>query len=232
MNYYIYETTNLINGRKYIGKRQTEKPILKDKYLGSGKILKQALLIYGKDNFKKEIIEICDSKEMLDLREKEIILERNAIEDYTYYNIHEGGSGGNTVKGLTDDERAARNKKLSDAHKKRLEMMTPEEREKEHIFRQKIGKMGADKFIASGGHTEEWKAELRKRFSGEKNPMYGVKLSEERKRYLKEHNLICVAPLKGKKLTDEQRKVISDGVKKSWEKRRSQSTIENLNKDE
>ena len=64
MNHYVYETTNLINGKKYIGKRSCKCPIEEDKYIGSGTILKVAIKKYGKENFKKEILQICENEEM------------------------------------------------------------------------------------------------------------------------------------------------------------------------
>lgn len=41
MKHYIYKTTNLINGKIYIGKRSHENPE-KDKYMGSGTLLRKA----------------------------------------------------------------------------------------------------------------------------------------------------------------------------------------------
>lgn len=69
MNYYIYIITNLINNKKYIGKRSTRFSIEQDKYMGSGKILLQAYQKYGKENFIKEIIEICSDEKELNKRE-------------------------------------------------------------------------------------------------------------------------------------------------------------------
>jgi hypothetical protein len=61
----IYKTTNLINGKIYIGKDSKNN----SKYLGSGLLLKRAILKYGKENFKKEILEECSSIEELNQRE-------------------------------------------------------------------------------------------------------------------------------------------------------------------
>lgn len=91
----IYKTTNLINGNFYIGQDLKNNP----KYLGSGKILNQAIKKYGKENFIKEIIEQCDSKQQLNEREIFWILELNPV-----YNIAKGGSGGDTRYNFTDEQ--------------------------------------------------------------------------------------------------------------------------------
>ena len=61
----IYKTTNLITGCQYIGKDKNNNP----KYLGSGSDLKKAINQFGKDSFKKEIIEYCDNNNHLIERE-------------------------------------------------------------------------------------------------------------------------------------------------------------------
>lgn len=58
--YYIYLTTNHINGKRYIGKHYGE---LNDSYLGSGNLIKAAIEKYGKENFSKEILYISQSEE-------------------------------------------------------------------------------------------------------------------------------------------------------------------------
>lgn len=96
MIYYIYKTTNLINGHFYIGRRgYNGQNIEDDKYLGSGKRLKLAFKKYGKSNFKKEIIKICNSLEELILVETNIVNEV-LINDINCYNIAIGGHGGYT----------------------------------------------------------------------------------------------------------------------------------------
>lgn len=62
----IYKTTNLVNGKIYIG-LDTK---LKDTYLGSGLYIGRAIKKYGRENFKREIIDQADNYE--DLQNKEI----------------------------------------------------------------------------------------------------------------------------------------------------------------
>lgn len=81
---------------KYIGMHYGE---LDDVYLGSGKLLNLAIKKYGRDNFKKEIIKIANSAKENAQNEKEIIKEYNAVADRNFYNIHEGGFGGDTWSG-------------------------------------------------------------------------------------------------------------------------------------
>ena len=86
----IYETINLINGKRYIGKDTHNDP----EYLGSGRILTKAITKYGKENFKKIILEFCNSIEELNECEKHWIAITNAQKSQKYYNVGEGGEGG------------------------------------------------------------------------------------------------------------------------------------------
>lgn len=91
--YYVYKITNKINGKIYIGKRKYNgtNPLL-DTYMGSGKLITQAIKKYGKDNFVKEIIQEFDNENDAFLLEKELVdIEFCQREDT--YNIHEGGTG-------------------------------------------------------------------------------------------------------------------------------------------
>jgi len=70
---YVYLTTNLINEKQYVGDHSTN-DIEKDYYIGSGKVLKNAIKKYKKENFKKEILEFFPTKqEAFDAQEKYII---------------------------------------------------------------------------------------------------------------------------------------------------------------
>ena len=89
----IYETINLINGKRYIGKDTHNDP----DYLGSGRILTKAIAKYGKENFKKIILESCNSIEELNECEKHWISITNAQKSQKYYNVGEGGEGGDNI---------------------------------------------------------------------------------------------------------------------------------------
>lgn len=88
MHYVIYKTTNLINGKFYIGKHQTKD--ISDGYIGSGKLLKYAIKKYGSDQFKTEIILECISEAYMNLAEKILVV----IDPEVSYNLCRGGRGG------------------------------------------------------------------------------------------------------------------------------------------
>lgn len=99
---YIYETTNNINNMKYIGKRV--EACFDDKYFGSGTYLNNAINKYGKENFSVKIIDTAESKE--ELCEKEIywINKFNAVKSDEYYNLKNGGVGGCSVLGYSEED--------------------------------------------------------------------------------------------------------------------------------
>ena len=92
---YIYKTTNLINGKFYIGQKKSN-IFLNEKYLGSGKRLKRAIQYYGKNNFKVELIEKCINAEHLNEREIYWIKELDALNPKIAYNIASGGAFGDS----------------------------------------------------------------------------------------------------------------------------------------
>ena len=107
---YIYLTTNLINGKKYIG--QHKSPKFDPKYKGSGVALRSAIDKYGWDNFETVLLEEVTSQEELDEKERYYIKEANAVTSRKYYNFC---AGGGTVEGLIHSE--ATKQKMSEARK-------------------------------------------------------------------------------------------------------------------
>ena len=79
----IYKTTNLRNGKYYIGKQKK----YTKKYFGSGSALKFALKKYGRKNFRKDILEICHSEAELQEKELAWIDKVDAVNDKNCYNL-------------------------------------------------------------------------------------------------------------------------------------------------
>jgi len=88
---YVYITTNSINGKQYIGDHSSN--ILEDEYLGSGKLIIKAINKYGKKKFKREIIEICESKEEAFNKQEKYINEYNTLIPNGYNISPKGGLG-------------------------------------------------------------------------------------------------------------------------------------------
>ena len=129
---FVYCTTNLINGRKYIGQHKIGQEN-DERYLGSGLFLKQALRKYGKNNFSREILEYAFSKEELDQLEMDMISKYDAVNDNTFYNVAPGAyahaqteeTRQKISKSLTGITRSAETKKKMSECKKR-ENLSPE----------------------------------------------------------------------------------------------------------
>ena len=88
---FIYITTNMMNGKRYIGQKKFCNGW--QSYLGSGILLIKAMNKYGKENFYRDIVAIAYSKSELNELEKEFIDNYNATDRKKYYNITKGGEG-------------------------------------------------------------------------------------------------------------------------------------------
>ena len=101
---FIYLITNLTNNKKYIGKKQCERKLkrkpLKGKknkrieviesdwkdYTSSSTSLNEDIIKIGKENFKFEIIKLCNSKWELAYEEIKEQLNRDVLLKKDYYN--------------------------------------------------------------------------------------------------------------------------------------------------
>lgn len=92
----VYKTTNLTNGKYYIGVHSTVDA--NDSYLGSGPVLKQAIAKYGPECFNKEILEYCGTREEALTIEAALVTEALTL-DTQCYNITIGGGAPPWYKG-------------------------------------------------------------------------------------------------------------------------------------
>ena len=107
---YVYKTTNLLTGRRYIG--SCTKPINKSKnYFGGNGQLKKDIKEFGRQNFVKEILWQTDDFDELQEMEVRIIKEVNACKDKAWYNVHERYGICNRGKQFSDEHK----QKLSDS---------------------------------------------------------------------------------------------------------------------
>jgi hypothetical protein len=90
---YVYETCNLLTNQKYIG-YCSKHPDASKSYLGSGKILSNAIKKYGKENFQKTILKEFDTEYEARIYEEYLIERYDAINDTLFYNLTKGGYGG------------------------------------------------------------------------------------------------------------------------------------------
>ena len=99
---FVYNITNLITGKKYIGKKKfyfkktIQKKLKKKKikvesdwksYFGSNDELKNDVLIHGEENFKREILVLCKSLSECSYYETKFIFESDSLlKPNEYYN--------------------------------------------------------------------------------------------------------------------------------------------------
>ena len=67
----VYLTTNLLNGKFYVGYHKTDCP--NDRYLGSGVYIQRAIRVYGRQAFRKKVLFCFDDESAALLKEVEVI---------------------------------------------------------------------------------------------------------------------------------------------------------------
>jgi group I intron endonuclease len=214
--YYIYEVTNLVNGKTYIGQHITDN--LEDGYLGSGKALKSAIKKYGRDNFKKEVLVFANGPTSLNFLER-CMVPLWWAELPTNYNLVEGGGNGARMT-------AEARKKISIGRKGKKFGPMPEAQRLAMSARMKgkqppqFAKLVKENHPRLGkAHTPESRAKMSANHLGKKMPprseehcrkiseyMKGRAVSEETRRKIGKAN-------KGKKLTQEQTLKLSKSLR-------------------
>lgn len=188
MNHYVYEITNNINGKKYIGKRSCDCPIEEDNYMGSGKLLNKAKKKYGITNFSKKVLKICNSEEEAYENELLEIAKVEADTNPMYYNISFGGKGG--IKGINVS--------------------------KETIEKRRIANSGKNHFRYGKELTNEHKLKISKAHKGMKHTKETcIKMSTSRKgRIISEETKKKISDTeKGKEVSQETREKLSKALK-------------------
>jgi hypothetical protein len=165
----IYKITNIINNKIYIGQDKNNRV----NYLGSGDLIKLSIKKYGKENFTKEILRICESQDELNYYEKHYISSYNSTDKTVGYNISFGGTNGTMFNRQHSYETKQKmsvshlGKEKSDKHKENIsksltgKKMSDETKQKMSNSNLYIGKQ-------KGGLSEETKLKISKSKTGKK----------------------------------------------------------------
>jgi len=179
---YLYQITNHINGKIYVGVHVTDD--INDGYMGSGKILNAAIQKHGIENFTKTILEFFETSNDMFQKEEEIVNEAFVQRSDTY-NIKIGGKGGFDYINST-----GKNKRAGYKHSA--------------VTKEKI------RNAVRGKATQEAREASRQRLL--KTPMASrpgvkdkMKKSLSSRRLLPEHKAKISETLKNKVLSDEER---------------------------
>lgn len=201
--HFIYKTTNVMNGKFYIGMHSTNN--MNDGYIGSGKRLRYSIKKYGKDNHTVEIIEIIESRDKLKDREREIV---NALllENPLCLNLVTGGEGGRYGLSCSDEMK----KKLSDSNKGKHSSPSTEARAKMSLSTKGVNLSKEHKMKIGDAHrgkivSEETKKKLSAAGKGKSlSNEHKMKISESGKGTLKPGNckIVIVDEIEYRSLRD------------------------------
>ena len=150
---YIYKTTNLVNGKIYIGQHKSSQ--FDKVYYGSGSLFLKAFERYGRDSFICEMLEACNSFEELNEKEKYYISLYDSMNKILGYNLTEGGQG---ISGYKHDFKSKCKISVNNAKYwsgKKLSVKTIEKLSKSHTGKQQSIKTKLKRSKALQGH-EYW----------------------------------------------------------------------------
>lgn len=184
----VYKTTNLLDGKYYIGVHKTSDPL--DSYMGSGVRLIRAIRKHGIANFQKTILIECEDAELAYFIESHLVSDAQ-VADSRCYNMKCGGSGGGTVgnrgysgRSHTAETRAKlRSNSLGRRHTDatKLKMIRKKsDAERQQISQSLMGlaKSESHKRKISGSVTKSWTPERKtassRRMSGSNNHQHGT----------------------------------------------------------
>ena len=175
MYYTIYQITNLINSKTYIGKHITKD--IDDSYMGSGKLLRAAINKYGIENFEKQILYVFETEEEMNSKERELVTEEFCLRKDTY-NLCVGGHGGFSYINRNKLNNENKNKnEISIKVSKKLRGRTNKKASERLKQRHKDGLVKYDTFTGKT-HSQETKKKISSALKGkavnEKNSQYGT----------------------------------------------------------
>jgi group I intron endonuclease len=205
----VYKATNMVNDKVYIGKTVHSLERRKSQHLhelkkNNNQYFKRALRKYGKENFEWEVLTETDDEKKLNVLEKFYIAAYKKMTDV--YNLTNGGEG---VSGYIPTEEIR--KKISESLKGKYPISIEN--------KIKLSKLNSGSNHPQYGkhRSEETKKKLseayKKQLKTQGHPALGIHRSEETKEKLRQANLGKKSPIKGRKLSPEHIRKLSESHK-------------------
>ena len=181
----VYCTTNLINGKKYIGSHKDNR----DWYLGSGVYLAKAIKKYGRENFVRETLWEGDESERYKVEQK-MCEELDVANNKLYYNATNKGTGlpagfVHTKETLDKYKDIRRERYMGMSNPDYLVNWIRSDKGKEHIFNLNK-KVNSDTSI-----IEKRNNSLRERYKNQDHHAKGVPKTDEWKKSRKVKCIYC-----------------------------------------
>lgn len=193
----IYKITNLKNNKIYIGQDTKNNP----NYFGSGDLIKRAVKKHGKENFKRDVLHICETREQLNYFEKFYINQLMSTNKDVGYNISFGGTDGtmknrtHTIDSKLKISNSHKGKKLKEETKRKLRDWNLGKKRSDEI-KKKMSDNSPFKGKKMGPLSDEVKEKIRKK-------MLGKKCTDETKLNMSKSRLGNKNGFFGKKHTEE-----------------------------
>jgi group I intron endonuclease len=215
MYYIVYKTTNIINGKIYVGCHKTEN--IDDGYIGTGVVFSQAVKKYGKESFVRKVLELCDTQESM-LEKESKIVDEGFINRGDTYNLIKGGTGVYHTHNSIETRQ-----KISDTRKRKIKsgeiILGMQGRKHSEETKRKMSK------VAKGLLKSE---ETKKKIS---ESLKGNRLSEQTRKKISISQQGRIGGMKDKKHSEETKKKMSvaqTGRKHSEETKRKISETKRM----
>lgn len=197
----VYLTTNLVNGKKYVGSHFSSD----DDYLGSGVLISKAIKKYGKSNFKK-IILWEGPEDLRYIKEEEFCVLYDVKNNNEYYNLTNKGTG--LPKGFKFSEeikqkyKQERKDRLENFRKSEIGKWIKTDKGKEHLKKQNLILNSSEDIINKRNNS------LRVKYQTTSHHLKGVAKTDEWKNSMKK-KIECIFPNGDVKIFSGNKEVIS-----------------------
>jgi group I intron endonuclease len=165
--FYIYKIVNTRNGKMYIG--QTNNPNLRwsqhksnAKYNKTEQVVTRAMIKYGIDSFKFDVIVTCKSQEDVNITEAQLIEQYDARNPLKGYNVDAGGSVGPRPVEINEKVSAGL-KKYYETHDSKRKGTVVSDDVKKRMSESAMGKAGTN---LGKKFDDEWRLAIAKSQTG------------------------------------------------------------------